>query len=97
MATGTEAMRKSTALVVGPLSGRRWKNGRFQKEAMLEAVGALTPREGPELFDSAQADAREPARREHCTPVTTNESPRRSARQGAPAHEASSARRRLTR
>ena len=30
---------------------------------MLEAVGAFTPREGPELFDSAQADAGEPAQR----------------------------------
>jgi hypothetical protein len=50
MATGAEALRESAALVAGPLSGRPWKNGRFQKKAMLEAVGAFTPREGPELF-----------------------------------------------
>jgi hypothetical protein len=64
---------------------------------MLEALLAFTPREGPELFDSAQADAGEPAQREYRTPVTTNESPRRSARQWPPAHKASSAPRRLTR
>jgi len=47
MATGTKAARKSTAPVAGPLSEPLWKNSRFQKEAMLEAVGAFTPRESP--------------------------------------------------
>jgi hypothetical protein len=37
MASGTEALRESTALVTGPLSGPLWKNGRLKK-AMLEAV-----------------------------------------------------------
>jgi hypothetical protein len=59
MATGTEALRKSAALVAEPVSGPLWKN-RFQKNAMLDAVGAFTPRESPELLDSAQADAGEP-------------------------------------
>src|ERR1017187_5916962 len=35
MASGTEALRESAALVAGPVSGRLWKNGRFQNEAML--------------------------------------------------------------
>jgi hypothetical protein len=34
MANGPEALLKSTALAAGPLSGRPWKNGRFQKKAM---------------------------------------------------------------
>jgi hypothetical protein len=43
MDTGTEAPRKSTALVVEPLSGGLWKNRRFLKKAMLEPVGVLKP------------------------------------------------------
>src|ERR1035441_4293808 len=35
--TGAEPLRKSAALVAGPLSGRLWKNGRFQKKAMLRS------------------------------------------------------------
>jgi len=61
MGTGTEALRESTALVAGPLSGPLWKNGRFQKKAISESVGTFTPREGPDLFDSAQAYAGESA------------------------------------
>lgn len=72
MASGVEALRVPAALVAGPLSERLWKNRRFQKKAMLEAVGAFTPQEGPELFDSAQADAGEPAQRGYHTPVTIN-------------------------
>jgi hypothetical protein len=52
MATGTEAPRKSAALVAGPPAARLWKKGRFQKKVMLEAVGAFTPREGPELLEA---------------------------------------------
>src|ERR1019366_10338907 len=52
MATGTEALRKSTALVAGPPAARLWKKGRFKKKVMLEAVGAFTPREGPELLEA---------------------------------------------
>jgi hypothetical protein len=59
MATRTGAPRKSTGLVAEPLSGLLWRNGRFQEKAMLEAGGALTPREGPKLFDSAPADGGE--------------------------------------
>jgi hypothetical protein len=95
--TGTQALRKGTALVAEPLSGPLWKNGRFQEKVMLEVVGAFTPRQGPELFDAAQADAGKPAQREYRTSVTTNQSPRHSARQEPPAHQASSAARRLTR
>ena len=47
--------------------------------------------EGPGLFDSAQAEVGEPAWRGYRTPITINESPRRSVRQGPPAHQASSA------
>jgi hypothetical protein len=72
MAGGTEALREPAALVAGPLSGRLWKNSRFQNKAMLEAVVPFTPREGPELFDSAQADAAEPTQRGYRRPVTTN-------------------------
>jgi hypothetical protein len=43
MATCTEALRKSNVLVGGPLSERLWKNGRFQKKAILEPVGAFMP------------------------------------------------------
>lgn len=61
MATGTEALRNSTALVAGPLSGRLWKNGRFRKNAMLTTVGAFTPQADTQLLDAAQADAGESA------------------------------------
>jgi len=74
MATGTEALRKSIALVAGPLSERLRKNGRLRKRVMLEILAAFTPWEDPELFDSAQADAGEPAQRGYPTPVTKNES-----------------------
>jgi hypothetical protein len=40
MATGTEALRKSTALVAGPPSERLWKNGRFRKKAISKALVA---------------------------------------------------------
>ena len=63
MATGAEVLPKSAALVAGPLTGRLWKNVRFQEKAMLETVGAFTPRKGHELFDSARADAGESAQR----------------------------------
>src|ERR1035437_6957530 len=54
-ATVAEALRKSTALVAGPLSGRLWKNGRFQKKAMfktgyrsLHQTGRCRTRRAPE-------------------------------------------------
>src|SRR5271157_5041615 len=58
MAGGTGASRKSTALAAGLVPGRLWKNGRFQNNAMLEALGAFTPRERPELFDSTPGRGR---------------------------------------
>jgi hypothetical protein len=50
-----DALRKSTALLAESLSGRLWKNGRFQKKAISEAVGAFTPCEGPDHGFSIQA------------------------------------------
>ena len=82
MANGSETLRESAAPVAGPLSGRLWKNGRFQKKVMLEAVGAFTQRERPELFDSAHADAGEPGPGGYRTSVTTNENLRRGTRRG---------------
>jgi hypothetical protein len=41
MGAGTEALRKSTALAARPLSGRLWKNGRFQKRAMSKPAIAF--------------------------------------------------------
>jgi hypothetical protein len=54
MATGAETLCKSAALVAEPFSGPRWKNGRFQIKAILEAAGTFALREGAELFDSAK-------------------------------------------
>jgi hypothetical protein len=43
MAGGTEAPRQSTALVAGPVPGRLWKNGRFQKKTKLVSKNHLEP------------------------------------------------------
>ena len=76
MATGSEALRNSPAIVAGVRAGRLGKNGRFRMKAMLGAVGAFAPQASPQPFDSVQASPAEPAQRGYRTPVTTIDSPR---------------------
>jgi hypothetical protein len=49
MVAGTGALRTSIGFVAGPLSGRLWKNGWFQKKAMLVGIAYLQLALGPSL------------------------------------------------
>src|ERR1039458_2458029 len=57
MAAGPEALRESTALAAGPVSGSLWKNGRFQKKAMSVKVGYPGPSPDPAMSYSTRSAA----------------------------------------